>query len=69
MRLLPLLIVTLLLPTCTTASLTPSGEGLCLSLAPLADDLASALEGPGVPDPALIKGTRLVAGIDAGCNP
>ncbi len=54
--------------SCAPVTLPPSGDGLCLALAPLVDTLAAALQGQGVPDAVLISGARVVAGVDAGCG-
>lgn len=67
MRLLPLLTGTLLLQACVATTGT-SGDGLCVALGPLTAAHSEALQGAGVPEPVLITGARLVAGIDAGCG-
>lgn len=66
MRLIIPTTLMLLLSACATVR--PSGEGLCLALAPLADSHVSALLGPDVPGPVIVTGERLIAGLDAGCG-
>lgn len=67
MRLLAFLLLTL--PEISCVAGTPPSEGLCLALPPLVDQLATDLQGKGVPDAVLISGARVVAASDAGCKP
>lgn len=67
MRLLAFLLLTLPVISCA-AGTQPSEAGLCLALPPLVDQLATDLQGKGVPDAVLISGARVVAASDAGCS-
>ena len=64
----PLALLPLMMLAASCATTLPTGEGLCLALAPLVDTHAQALLADGVPEAALISGARLVKGFDVGCR-
>lgn len=62
------LIVSMTAMMLLTSCASVSGEGLCAALRPLENAHADQLQGQGVPDPVIVSGARLIAGIDAGCG-
>lgn len=66
MRLLPVLLM-MLVSACETGK--ASNRVFCHGTIPaLANAHADALIEPGVPDPVVVTGDALIAGIDAGCS-